>query len=686
MLALACAALPATLAAPAHAQESGATVDLRAVIGVRGYCEVGTPVVVTVNLAARQAFQGTLAVSNPDTGAGTVTTPAEIAGGAEKQFRLVTSCSDWGRVVVQARAGDDVVAEESLQAKVSGNHELVGVMPALFDRAGDVPEEVPLDGDVGRAVLVELMPDDVALGPSALDVFDTIAASGGDLAALTADERGSLLTWVGEGGRLLLDDDTQTAGLPRDWRPGGAGYAWAGAGEVRLTDGAAAGGSWGSIIHPSPYRAAEFGAGNLGFGMGPEQSIVDRSGLDQVSLNTWLIALAAYALVVGPIAYMVLRSMRRLTLAWVVIPLLAVATGGTVLAAGSGLRGGAHQATGSYVETSAGGATALTTALVLDGDAKLDLPPGWTLSIDPYSGGFVGGIQALTTVDTGGRAHLELGLEAGQSAITTLEGSATIGALTTTAEIRGKNIAGTVTNGTGMRLGDVVVFAGQRAVEVGALQPGATAAWKAPLPRRVSPLDESAQRVWGGFNQFGESVPKADGSLAEPGVWESGIRRHVMNPTGYARVAGWTEEWQPPGGAGDGSSDVTVISSVTPINNGDGALRAAAVRATVVRSPFTEFGESALGNDVVIRYLLPPDADPDAAYEITQLAEDAGDGSGIKIWTDDGWETVNPVDGRVDVPSGAVRSGIVLTRATVRPDKIDPSIAVPLLHEWGADA
>jgi len=248
--------------------------------------------------------------------------------------------------------------------------------------------------------------------------------------------------------------------------------------------------------------------------------------------------------------------------------------------------------------------------------------------------------------------------------------------------IRGGKIVGRVTNDTGFALRDVAVFAGGKAMTIGDLADGASADWNAPLPTRVSAMDSPANNLWGGFNRFGEPS-KGRGTIAEAGVWGSASRRHALHPTGYARVAGWTDQWTPPIDESDNSSNITAISSLTPIDNGRGPLRAAAVRASVVRSPFNAMGES-LGNDIVIRYLLPPGTDPTAGYEITQLSDNAADGSGLRIWTGDDWTTVQVEDARVDVPAAAVRNGVVLMRVTVQPEKIGPEVAIPLLQQKGA--
>ena len=87
----------------------------------------------------------------------------------------------------------------------------------------------------------------------------------------------------------------------------------------------------------------------------PQQDLARRAGLDLPSITPLVLGIAVYAIVLGPIVYFVLRRMRRLTLGWFVIPVVAVLTAGGVAVAGGGALRNGNPATATFLQDVGGG-------------------------------------------------------------------------------------------------------------------------------------------------------------------------------------------------------------------------------------------------------------------------------------------------------------------------------------------
>ena len=144
--------------------------------------------------------------------------------------------------------------------------------------------------------------------------------------------------------RRTWDQDTGVLSLPAEWQPGPAGYAFAGIGEVRRTRGAATRGAWSTILEPGSGGAAtqdpSVARAGLESQIPPSATLARASGVDVPSITVAVAIILAYIAVVGPFLYVVLRLRRRLTLAWVAVPAVALLTAGVVVATGNRLRTG----------------------------------------------------------------------------------------------------------------------------------------------------------------------------------------------------------------------------------------------------------------------------------------------------------------------------------------------------------
>ena len=218
--------------APAGPASAATTID--ASIGVNGYADPQGQAVVSIRVTADELIDGEIQISRRDSGV-VVRQGIQVPAGTTKDVLLVVPGPFFdGTMKVDVLDGDRAVATQNVRVRSGNDVELVGVLPRLLARSDELPDQATLDSGTGRAELAALPLDVVDLGPSALSSYDTIAGTSDDLAAIDQQQRQTLLLWVNNGGRLLLDDATAIDALPAAWRPGPAGYAWAGVGEVRV--------------------------------------------------------------------------------------------------------------------------------------------------------------------------------------------------------------------------------------------------------------------------------------------------------------------------------------------------------------------------------------------------------------------------------------------------------------------
>ena len=686
----------ASIAAFGAARVDGAAkVSLDVTAGVHGYADTGEHVIVEASITSDELIDGVLRVTTNNT-AMTTSVPLELAAGTTKTVRVVvvTPFDNSGLDVSVVDGGGRSLARKAAPVRVANDIELVGVMSQLFVRAGDVPEQVNLPSDTGRAELARLDPDVFDLGQTALDAFDTIAASGSDLTSLSDSQRTMLLSWVDGGGRLLLDDDSANDLLPSAWAPGGSGYALAGRGEIRMSAGDAERGDWRNIIEPSALTHSE-GAFDFQEMFGdPQIEIADRAGIKLPELVPLLVAVGAYAVVIGPVMYLILRRMRRLTLVWVALPVVAILVTGAIVIGGGRFRSSGSPASSSFVQTSPVGAVSFTSALVVSrtgGSKTIDLPAGW--SPDQASAYWGGPIQLSEDYVVGGSAGgaIHLSLEAGQVANVAYVGSTQRLGLTTTASLDGAGkITGTVHNDTPYDLHDVAIFGGWNQKAIGLVRAGATAEWSFSvgsaggpggfgMPR--SPLVWQSKAMSGmmpGFGPMGVAAVEHVSDLAEFGIWAVGGNRFGLYPAGLVRVAGWSDEVPSDVDLGRSAKSRTVVTALAPIEAVGDEPEPASVRGSIVRSPFTNNGGS---GPLVYRYLLPPGSLTDR-LEVDLRSVASGANFKASVWDGSAWIDLTPREGskKAPVPSSAVHDGVLLVRATVDQTmgNFDPNAIPPL--------
>jgi hypothetical protein len=666
--------------------------DMTVEAGIDGFYDPGEHVVVRVTVNADRLLRGEVRVAVPNAGRTIVVRrPVEVAGGAEKTFLLPvpTSPFDGGHLTIDLipQEGESLRRTVNLQATI--DTDLVGVLPVLAAAAGQMPGTTSLAVDAGTARLSVLDADTLALGADAIGAFDVVAGVARDLDQLDPAARTALLDWVGHGGRLLLDDTADPASLPEEWRPGPAGYAFAGIGEVRRTAGAATRGAWSSILDPgsgsAPTQDPSVARAALEGQIPPSATLAKASGVDVPSIGLAVAIILGYVAVVGPLLYAVLRVRRRLTMAWIAVPAISLLTAGLVVVTGNRLRTGIQPLAAGVVETWPGGGRATVNLLVASrdgGEAGADLPAGWTL----LRGEDFGSGQMVHELGDDSSTALA-GLDPGQATMLSVSGPTSLpgdspGLVIAAHSEQDGQASGTVRNNLALLLTDVAVFVGNSAVLIGDLAPGQEEAWTARGTDRFE-LTPLFPQVWGdadfGFGLgFGGGAAAARASsnvdLGTWGLWAS-QRRSALRQSGLARAVGWTSELAQPvvTDRGDPITGRLAVTSVVPVVATGQRLTDSTVRASLVRAP-SVLGGPGNTERVVVRYVLPPavGGQPTPVSDTLGLMVPRW-AAEVEVWDGTTWRPLElglgDADQFVPLLPGSVHAGVVHVRLRIRFDR-----------------
>jgi hypothetical protein len=468
------------------ASPNGATARLDVVAGDGGLFIPGRSLPVRVTVHSDRLFKGELSVT---AGAERASEAVEVAGGGDKQFELVVATTT-GAAQLSAQValtdGRTVVASAASTINAGTDTEVVGLLPELLV-GRTPPSSATLSVDLGTARLVALSDQDLAAAPASLGPLTAVALGPNGLVDLDAATRNALLAWTAGGGRLMIDagaGDT-VPGLPPAWQPAsGSSRAAAGTGEIVLTSGAMSAGHWDGLVDPASHAAG--GPVQNGFN-GNESlgtALAGVAGLKTPHLS-WLIAfLAAYVVLVGPVAFFLLRRRRwRPELLWVAIPVVSLLFAATGYAVGSSSRAHLPAVHGTVVDTSVPGGTAVSYVGVLSagqGTTSFTAPATWQLQQynDPaLQSSAKSAVLDVVAAATATKATLHL--DAGQFTVMQATGPAGLaGALTVSAAATaGGGVRGTVVNQTPYTLRDVAVLIGNVGTNVGTVAPGAHVQW-----------------------------------------------------------------------------------------------------------------------------------------------------------------------------------------------------------------
>ncbi len=310
------------LAAEEPAPAAGGPVTMSVSVGLSGYVDPERPLRVAVELSASSLVVGTLEL---DFG-GRVTTAVEVPAGSVKRYELEGPPPLTRRQLTVRLTSEDgaEMASEAIRLQVPADEMLVGMLDAgALETALRSARSTPLQREVSP---IGVTPSDAsALAPLSYAIVGPGGLGGFDAAAI-----GALVQWVEEGGRIYgtaadigrLDIEGASQALGST----GLLVTRVGAGEVGVLDRPddLSVDTWSAILRDRP------GATRI-----VDQSRQDSSlalvsaasaGQDaSVPALPWLLfGIVLFILLVGPVNFLVLRSMNRPEWAWVTVPLLSV--------------------------------------------------------------------------------------------------------------------------------------------------------------------------------------------------------------------------------------------------------------------------------------------------------------------------------------------------------------------------
>lgn len=651
-------ALAVAGAAPAAA-ETGIEVETGY---AGGYFVAGEAVPVRVTVSSDRLLRGELRIQQ-DAGnddPAPVVVPLEVAGGSAKEIvvALPTLRTEHQLRVTASIDGASGRAEARSDEEV----ELVGLLPGA---AEDTPPAVPVPMDLGTARFTRLGEDTLA-APGSLGALGTVAAGPEGLTVLEGAALANVLTWVDEGGRLLVDSapGAPVEGLPEAWQPT-TGRAPAGRGEVRAVGGAIARGAWADVVEPTSVSLPiDRLMQNQFFTEEVLYTLARSSGLERPAVG-WMIGfLAVYVVLAGPATYLLVRSRRRGNLAWAAVGAVAVLFTAGAFAGGSDMRSRTQKAHASFVQTGEAGTQAFSyLGLVSPSgtDPRVELPGDWSAGdyTSAFAGldvGFDGSVDRVASPHSverrGDSVVTRLDLEAGGYGVFEAWGALPDqpGIEVTAVGAPDGSVGGVVRNATDVQLDAVLVQVANRSWDGGTLAAGEEVEWRLG-PDEGEPGDEwgPTETPWREFSGF-DRMPDESGPV-DYSLWSQRRAADVDKlSTGWVTAAGWTRDWRPPAVSADGPlRGRTVFTTRSPVTAADGAhFPADAVRRQLVRLDFGA-NDDGTGTDSVLRFTLPANAGPDARLEARLLPMVRG----VQSWNGTGWDQVQcPLVGDPGVPDG----------------------------------
>lgn len=286
-------------------------VILEATAGLGGYVKGDEPLRVLVSVTSETLFGGEIEVNS--SGA-VIRVPVEVPAGSTKVYE-VTAPPFTGQVVrvrLYAEGVEKAVASTTIPLRLPGDDLLVGVVGMRSDVVEQLRRTRTLIGDV------PVVPVEVA----------SLEGSFGPLGYLAVEDLGTpeeaVLDWLENGGRIVTGAaQLGGVGTPLGRFQGGNLFS-VGEGEVLvLPEVTNLSEQWASVLRPVPI-----GPANVDPWSTPERALAQAAsnsgGSKAQSLPWLLVALAGYALVVGPVNLIVLRRLKKRDLAWVTIPVISL--------------------------------------------------------------------------------------------------------------------------------------------------------------------------------------------------------------------------------------------------------------------------------------------------------------------------------------------------------------------------
>lgn len=353
------AAVLIVVAVPATASTSEAQTgpSMEVGMGVGGFTSVDRPSDVTVDIASPVLIAGRLRVRG---GGISLSRPVEVPAGSEQTYRLtIPPLDDGTRLTVEVLDGDDeALVSESITIRApSGEEMAVGVMGSqeLVNQLGRVRTVV-----TDRPVAAFPVPPDASVANlAALDYLVVPRQAGDGLE--------SALRWARAGGRVVVDASVE-AGVtdPVPMGPEGVVRGTVGSGTALVVEGmdGRSAEDWATILRPAPLDLSRSSEGRPMGDSHPLLQAASEAGSRQVPSLPWLLfAILGFAVVVGPVNFIVLSRIGKRDWAWLTIPALALMAVVGFWAAGRQRIGGTNLTHASVI--SAEGTTQARSALLV---------------------------------------------------------------------------------------------------------------------------------------------------------------------------------------------------------------------------------------------------------------------------------------------------------------------------------
>ncbi len=354
--------------------------------------------------------------------------------------------------VLDLRAGNSEAVSVAVLAGASGGRPVPAVTETVVQ---DVTASLSLvDADV------------IERQTEVLNAFEVLAVSSRDLLALSEATQADVIAWVRRGGELLVDDDGPVANVEAAPPAGSVTGVPVGRGIIRRTDGALSAGKWREAILPTAL-GPQFQSGQL-LARGDATSSLPAGG-------ALLGGLVLYAVIVGPLLFLMLRRRRPMAL-WSAAPLLALLTTAGVVAVGRTSRQ-TDDVGSALLETGVGSSWGYLDRVLSEagGRREVIIPDGWlasqpTVGFESVAKGVVRvGTPSVLVVEIPPGGTRVVGLAGPLSGRAGLEVTATISSDDPGA------VEVTVVNRTGSQLSDVVAAVATHTENIGPMSVGGTA-------------------------------------------------------------------------------------------------------------------------------------------------------------------------------------------------------------------
>lgn len=535
------AGLMVAMGGPAAAQSAP---EVTAEVGLDGYVDPNSPILITVDLTSPVLWVGTMTA---ELGLQRTSSEIEVPAGGNKRYELAlpapgTNNNRQVRLRFTPDGADQPVDTVTVQLRFATESELVAVLgaPGVVDVL-EQTRTVAADTDINVA---EISSVTRALGAATYLVVDR-----GALDDLSSDQQAILEEWVTDGGRLVgPPNDLATLG-GADGPPvtvaGVAQVSPYGAGEIIAVDVAAlTSEQWSQVIRPTPGIFLSQNFQQPGFDLFQAATGDQAAGTPQIP---WLLGgLVAYALLVGPVNFLVLRQLDRRDLVWLTIPALsAVAVFAFWL---FGPRTAVAQVTHASAVVYNGETGVAETGLVMvagrEGEHTLGVPEGWSATpAGDLQGAFGPGVFSGTNVVATTDRELTFNTDSLEAVPVNAFHPVDLDGLTVTGSIEGRRVNVSVDNQTDLSFWFWGVGVGLTAVAGdGELEPGASATqgvqpnrqldpWQAPTAsaywNRRSGFFDEGNEVWQIIEPLTRVVNRSDRTLFQGDPYFFGYTRDL---------------------------------------------------------------------------------------------------------------------------------------------------------------